>query len=401
MVEVRLLPQPLFASPHTMCWTEDEYFASYPCVSSYLEGFGLQVDVSGDFRSARSYLSLHNHSQGTYGNYRGFIERLLLWSWIFTNKSALVLKRQDFAAFIDFCKRPPPNWVGDVPRARFIRGGQQWHYNADWRPMDARSQARSWISEGEFRTAGYKPFTGTLRQLLSICSSFYNFLHREGLAAANPVVAARPQHGRCLHFEHPTRNVLNAQDLSIVLHHLELHASASPNGERALFIVAAALYLYLRPSDLASNHETVPIMGAFSLEQGSWWLILENRNPPLKIPVSGAFLPYLVRYRISRGLSPFPQNNEQTPMLETVHGRPGLCDRQITGIVKTALIEVHQCLKVSGHSDVDMEILKSISLRWFRASGAKLAAQVRSPADLQRGLGNVSLSYVYGRYYAE
>ncbi|WP_246884087.1 integrase [Pseudomonas chlororaphis] len=401
MLEPNRIPQPLFASPQSMIWPEDEYFAAYPCVRSYLNGFPVRLYVGKDFRSARHYLSLHNHTQGTYGNYRGFIERLLLWSWIFREKSALELKREDFVEFVNFCKSPASDWVGDVPRRRFIGNEGQWSFNPDWRPLDVRSQTRCQFTEGEFQTVGYKPFTSTLRQLLSICSSFYNFLHREGLAAANPVVAARPQHGRALHFDHPTRNVISAQHVSLIMHQLELNAAGSLDGERALFIVAAAVYLYLRPSDLATANEAFPTMDAFRLEHGNWWLVLDARNPPLRIPVGQDFLQYLVRYRVSRGLSPLPEINEQVPLLETVHGRSGLSARRIKEIVKTALAEIHRKLKCDGHSDAELELLKTVSLRWFRDSGAKLDARVRAPADLQKSLGNVSLSYVYGRYYAE
>jgi hypothetical protein len=179
------------------------------------------------------------------------------------------------------------------------------------------------------------------------------------------------------------------------------NAAGSLDGERALFIVAAAVYLYLRPSDLATANEAFPTMDAFRLEHGNWWLVLDARNPPLRIPVGQDFLQYLVRYRVSRGLSPLPEINEQVPLLETVHGRSGLGARRIKEIVKTALAEIHRKLKCDGHSDAELELLKTVSLRWFRDSGAKLDARVRAPADLQKSLGNVSLSYVYGRYYAE
>lgn len=401
MLDQKPRPRPLFASPQSMTLDENAYFLAYPCVRSYLTEFPAKIDAFKDFRSARWYLSLHNHTQGTYGNYRGFIERLLLWSWIYLEKSALELRRSDFAEFVVFCKSPPSEWVGDVPRARFIISDELWNFNSGWRPLDARSITKNQLDEGEFQTEGYKPFTGTLRQLLSICSSFYNFLHREGLALANPVVATRPQHGRARQFDCPVRNVIGAESLKLVLHQLESNATGSPDGERVLFIVTATLFLYLRPSDLAMTDKTFPSMGAFILDHGNWWLVLDTRNPPLKVPVGENFLPYLVRYRVSRGLCPLPEIEENTPMLQTVYGRPGLSVRRITEIVKGALAEVFQKLESDGHNPVDLEVLKSISLRWIRASGAKLNAPTRSPKDLKKDLGSVSLPYVYGKYYTE
>ncbi|AZE11431.1 site specific recombinase, phage integrase [Pseudomonas chlororaphis subsp. aureofaciens] len=401
MLEQKIIPQPLFAGPESMIWREEDYFATYPCVHSYLSAFPAQIDVVRDFRSARLYLSIHNQTQGTYGNYRGFVERLLLFSWICAQKSALELKRQDIAEFVGFCKKPPPDWVGDAPRARFIGSDGEWCSNPDWRPLDVRSQVKSQTFESNFQAAAYQPFKGTTRQLLSVCSSFYSFLHREGLSEANPIVAAKPQQGRAFHRGQPTRNVVSPQCLDLIMRQLEQHAVSSPDGERTLFIIAAALYLYLRPSDLASTNETCPTMEVFRLEDGKWWLILEARNPPLKIPVGQEFLRYLVRYRVSRGLSPLPVPDEQEPMLETVHGRAGLSARRIKQIVKNDLAKVHRQLETAGYSEVDLEVIKSVSLRWFRDSGARRDARVRAPADLQRGLGNVSVAYVYGRYYVE
>ena len=88
-------------------------------------------------------------------------------------------------------------------------------------------------------------------------------------------------------------------------------------------------------------------------------------------------------------------------MLQTVHGRPGLRVRRITKIVKEALADVCRKLESEGQNPVDLDVLKSISLRWIRDSGAKLNAPTRTPKDLQKDLGSVSLPYVYGRYYTE
>lgn len=401
MLDKKPRPRPLFASPQSMVEDENAYFSTYPCVRSYLMEFPEKINVFKDFRSARWYLLFHSHVQGTYGNYRGIVERLLLWSWIYLEKSALELKRSEFTDFVSFCKSPPSVWVGDVPRARFIVRDEVPMFNPDWRPMDVRSSTKNHLYAGDFQTDGYMPFTGTLRQLLSICSSFYNFLHREGLAFANPVVAARPQNGRPERANHPVRNLISADSLNLILRHLESNALGSPDGERVLFIVTATLFLYLRPSDLAMTGEAFLTMDAFKLDDGKWWLVLDARNPPLKVPIGEDFLPYLVRYRVSRGLCPLPEFEENIPMLQTVHGRPGLRVRRITKIVKEALADVCRKLESEGQNPVDLDVLKSISLRWIRDSGAKLNAPTRTPKDLQKDLGSVSLPYVYGRYYTE
>ncbi|WP_455828309.1 integrase [Pseudomonas capeferrum] len=394
-------PEPLFGTPESMTWQEDYYFRTYPSVRSYLYEFPGQVEAPRDFRSARYFLSMHSKSQGTFGNYRGFIERLLLWSWIYLEKSAMRLNCQEFSQFITFCEEPSSDWVGDVPRARFLATDELWSVNPDWRPMHERLQSRSWSSEAEYETDKSIRLTSTLRQLRSICSSFYNFLHREGLALANPVVAARHSDARGVSADHPTRLVIGLELVNLILRHLELNATRHPEGERALFIVATALYLYLRPSDLAKTRGAYPTMDDFHFDGTRWWLVLEARVPPIKVPVDSDFLEYLSRYRSSRGLSPLPILGEAEPLLETTNGRPGLSHRRIKEIVQAAMSEVVQKLRAEGHDGADLAALSAVSLRWLRNSGAKQKSQDKSPSTLQKQLGSVSLAYVYGRYYRE
>lgn len=393
--------EPLFGGPESMTWQEDYYFKAYPSVHAYLHSFSGQVDASRDFRCARSFLSMHNKAQGTFGNYRGFIERLLLWCWNYLEKSALELKRHEFLEFIEFCKDPPSSWVGDVPRPRFMAIDEIWSVNPDWRPMHDRLQSRSWGSEDEYKTDKHIRFTSTIRQLRSVCSSFYNFLHREDLAPANPVVAVRHQDVRGVYVDHPTRMIIGTEHVNLILRHLKMNAAGNTDGERALFIVAAALYLYLRPSDLATVNGICPTMDGFHFDGQRWWFVLESRVPVIKILVDDDFVEYLVRYRISRGLPPLPTPGSVEPLLETVHRRPGLSSRRIKEIVQEAMAEVLQQLRADGYSGSDLSVLSAVSLRWFRNSGAKQKSQEKSPSTLQKQLGSVSSAYVYGRYYRE
>ncbi len=380
--------QPLFAGPECMVWSDDEYFRTYPSVRSYISVFK-GFDAFKDFSNARLFLSQHNRSQGTFGNYRGFIERLLLWSWIYAGKASSVLTSQDFRKFLTFCEKPPPAWLGNAPKARFIDDEGEWIVNESWRPMDSRGLNKI-----------NAPHNGSLRQIQSICSSFFSFLHLEGLSTANPIKGFKPQHGRPFSRGQPPRSLVDRDLLKVVLSELKRQASLSSDGERALFAIAAALHLYLRPSDLAINNNRYPLMNVFSFADGKWWFVHFNRAPPQKVPVPSSFLPYLKRYRVSRGLPPLPEADERLPLLEALHGRSGICIRQINGIVKAALIEVHRALSITGLNEPDLQVIKSLSLRWFRDTGAKLDTLKRSPLDLQHGLGSLSPAYVYGRYYA-
>jgi hypothetical protein len=195
--------------------------------------------------------------------------------------------------------------------------------------------------------------------------------------------------------------VIGSELVNLILRHLELDATRHPEGERALFIVAAALYLYLRPSDLATIKGAYPTMDDFHFDGARWSLVLEARVPPIKVPVDSDFLKYLSRYRSSRGLSPLPIPGSAEPLLEAANGRPGLSNRRIREIVQATMNEVLQKLRAAGHDGADMAALSAVSLRWLRNSGAKQQSKDKSPSTLQKQLGSVSLSYVYGRYYRE
>ena len=82
-------PHPLFAGPESMVLDLEQYYARYPCVEAYLKSFSTEHDVETDFKWGLRFLARHNRTLGTFGNYRAFVERLLLWRWFFAEKSAL------------------------------------------------------------------------------------------------------------------------------------------------------------------------------------------------------------------------------------------------------------------------------------------------------------------------
>ncbi|HFP6616304.1 MULTISPECIES: integrase [Stutzerimonas] len=386
-------PHPLFAGPESTTLDFERYYARYPCVAAYLKSFSAEFEVEKDFKWGLHFLALRNSAPGTFGIYRTFVERLLLWSWIFAEKSALTLNRNEFGQFVSFCKEPPRSWVGAAPSVRFVQNDSNWGFNEAWRPFDIRSQPES---------PTYKPFTGTVRQILSICSSFYNFLHAEDAVAVNPVVASRLQNGSAEKADHPARRFLNSEQLSSVMQVLERRAAGDASGERGLFIVAATVFLCLRASDLAAFGEHCPSMNCFTFEEDSWWLVLNIPGTPLqRLAVNPKFLPYLIRYRKSRGLSALPEHDDGTPLLETSHGRPGLSVRQIRDVAQAALRQVHADITLGEKGGNHWDILLGSSLRVLRDSGARISAQSRKPAELQRDLRITSLAYTYGRYYRD
>lgn len=377
-------PHPLFAGPDATVLDLEQYYARHPCVADYLRNFSSELCVENDFRWGQRFLARYSRVHTTYADYRHTVERLLLWSWIFAGKSALTLTKSDFGKFVSFCKSPPPDWVGVTPVARFLGS----HFNEGWRPFSTPHL--------------HKAHTGTLVQIRSRCNCFYKFLQEEDAAAANPVATSKLQSGVADEWDHPTRHSLSADQLTSVLQTLERRATGNLKNERALFIVAATVFMCLRATDLAIVGEYYPSMDCFAFENGGWWLAIDRPGaPPHRVAVTPDFLPYLERYRKSRGLQALPEPNEGVPMLETTYGRPGLSVRQIRDAVQEALLQVHAELTASEERDSQWNVLLTSGLRLLKDSGAKKGAQTRRPADLQRDLRSVSLTYTYGRYYRD
>lgn len=372
-------PQPLFADAASVEVPLDKFYLDWPSVKRYLSIFPSHIDVENDFFWARTFLAQHNCAQGTFGNYRGFVERLLLWSWICAGKSVLHLTRDEYQCFVSFITSPPGSWVGDVPRQRFISLEGVWVVNDEWRPMCNKLGAEK--KTGKLDFLSYMPSIGSVGQAISICSAFYNFLRMEGVSYVNPVTGKRLQGCRTRrHSYYPVSRVLTADQWGFVISVAERMACKSYKHERTLFIVAAMYFLYLRTSDLLINNSGRCLsMGAFVQIDSEWWLDLDSSDSfPSKISVNPDFLPYLVRYRKSRGLTPLPTPNEPIPLLETVHGRPGLRARQVRSDVKEVLTQAHLEMKIAGRSDAECAALLSASSAWLRESGAKSAAPCRA-----------------------
>src|SRR5579883_1415876 len=156
------------------------------CPPSYLTSIQQQ-----DFAIAISFLQNYIGSLGTFNSYRRDIERLLHWSWLIENKNIKELKRDSIENFIRFCQKPPKTWIGTKKAPRFIDKNGERIPNAEWRPFVVT------VSKAAHR-AGDKPVPnnfdisyGSIKELLAILSTFYNFLLQDEYVYMNPVALIR------------------------------------------------------------------------------------------------------------------------------------------------------------------------------------------------------------------
>jgi len=364
-------------------------------VLGYLKSIPPLTNAQNDAHWGRRFLANHSRIDGTFNSYRSVVERLLLWSWIIAGKSVLALNRKDFGQFCSFCQEPPEKWIRAGRVVRFVDTDAGWIQNDRWCPFDATGHPDSEDNKP-------KPLTGTLRQMQSISCSFYSFLHVEDVVAVNPVVLNRSNYGRELRTTSLTRQTLNADQISQVIASLERLTANDPSQERALFIITSIFFMFLSGTDMAQIGSYYPKMNSFVHGDEEWWFIIDRPGAqPEKLWVPPHFLPYLKRYRVSRGLQPLPDCDEDVPLLENQRRGSGLCDRQIRDIVRNSLKDVHAEINEREGCSDDWNFLLSASLRFLRQSGARAAAQTYSPSELQRGLRSDDLSRTYARYFSD
>jgi hypothetical protein len=401
----KIRPRPFLDDAASISAPIRDYYICRPLVKNYLAQFSTSLNVERDFELARAFLTLHSEATGTFGNYRNFMERLLLWSWIYGEKSVLNLTSSDFKQFVSFNKYPPENWISDAPRNRFVKHGSKWVFNEHWRPISLRrSKADSKIGikqNIDSDSLGRNSSISNIGQLHRICSSFYNFLIGEGVISGNPIASIKRTLERVVSSTRQTGRGLTIEQWGYVIEVAEMMADEDPKYERTLFIVVAIYSMYLRGSDLSGNRYWTPTMGAFVEHGDSWWFELVDRYDVVaKISVRPDFIPYLIRYRRSRNLPPLPPHGDTTPLLTTIRGRPGLTARHIRDIVQEVFDRTYSEMKRRGRSDDECIALLAASVSWLRDTGARIDAPHRNPIHLQKDLRHVSLSNTLNRFYS-
>lgn len=334
-----------------------------------------------------------NKSQHTYTRFRNEIERFLLWSFLIHDKRIDAFKKTDILDYADFCWHPPVTWIGtnNVDRFKFHDGYYQSQEN--WRPFKMQAPKSQALKKMDKRK--YRPSQQTLTSSFTAVISFYNYLMSEELCMGNPAQIAKKD---CKHFitetqlKEPKR--LTEAQWSFVLDSAVQMANDNPLYERNLFIVAALKVLFLRISELAERPNWSPEMGHFWQDSdGNWWLRAFGKGRKIRdITVPSDFLPFLKRYRASRQLTPLPDSNEHTVMIEKIRGQGGMGSRHLRRLVQQTFDHAHQKM-VSAEGEEVARKLKEATTHWLRHTGASMEIERgRALKDLSEDLGHASMA---------
>lgn len=329
--------------------------------------------ASQDYSQAAQFLYSYRGSEATFNAYRREIERLLQWSWFVLGKSIKELRRDDFETFIEFCQKPPREWIGVKTVARYFMYQGQRKPHPDWRPFVATINKMASQQGIMPDIKKYALSQKALQAIFAVCGSFYNYLIQEDYIHFNPVAQIR-QKSKFIRQQKSNHQVRRLSELqwSYVMETAEMLFEQKPDlHNRTLFIMKALYGMYLRISELAASARWEPQMGHFQKDaDGNWWFLTVGKgNKERLISVSDDMLNALKRYRESLGLMSLPSRGETTPLISKASGQTAIqSTRQIRSIVQACFDAAFARMVKDGLKDEAIE-LKTATVHWLRHTG--------------------------------
>jgi site-specific recombinase XerD len=349
--------------------------------------------VIKDYRMALSFLYSYRGSPDTFRAYRRDIERLLQWCWFVANKSILELKREDIEAFVEFCIKPPKDWVGQKTVSRFkIKDGDLKAANPDWRPFTATVKIKN--PELNQLKKTYQISDKTLKVLFGIIGSFYAYLLQEEVVQSNPVALIR-QKSKFLRKDAtaPTIRRLSEKQWARLIDITKKIANQNADHERVLFMIQCLYGMYLRISELTASDRWTPSMHDFFEDHhGNWWFKTVGKgNKARQIAVSPTMLGAFKRYRRYLGLPELPTANDQMPLI-------GKLKNPYEPITDTRWIRrlVQKCFDAAADTFTDpkeqhdFHQLRAATVHWLRHTGISDDVKIRPREHVRDDAGHSS-----------
>ena len=347
-----------------------DYLNRKQLLPDYLKEFSCYQE---DFQGALSFLMAYKDIPATFNAYRREVERLLQWSWRITKKSIYSLKREDIEAYLKFCQNPPATWISLQKQPRFITTQVERLPNSLWRPFVATVTKAAYGRGLRPKAVDYKPSNTSLKELLAILGSFFNYLLQEEYVKANPVALIR-QKSKFIRKEQGINKIRRLSELQwqyVIKKAEELADHDPPRHERTLFIMSILYSMYLRISELTASDRWSPSMNHFYRDNsGHWWFTTVGKgNKQRSIAVSDATLVALKRWRKYLGLSSLPSSVDSSPLLPKLKSNHPIADTsRIRNIVQHCFNSAMEKLRADGHYE-EAENLTAATVHWLRHTG--------------------------------
>jgi site-specific recombinase XerD len=333
----------------------------------------LTLTQQQDFAVAISFLKNYIGSLGTFNSYRRDIERLLHWSWLIEDKNIKELKRDNIENFVHFCQKPPKSWIGTKKAPRFIDKNGKRIPNSEWRPFVVTISKAARRSGNRPVPRDFNISYGSIKELLAILSTFYNFLLQDEYVYMNPVALIR-QKSKFIRKNQgqPKIRKLSGLQWEYVITTTQKMAEENPGlHERSLFIMSALYSMYLRISELTASIRWSPMMNHFQRDSdGNWWFTTVGKgNKERQIAVSNDMLSALKRWRKHLGLAIFPSPADKFPLLPRTKGKGPITNTSyIRKIVQKCFDNAMNELNKDGFLE-EAESLVEATVHWLRHTG--------------------------------
>jgi site-specific recombinase XerD len=334
-----------------------------------------------------------NKSVHTYDRFRNELEKFLLWAFLIKKTPIDEYRKSDILEYTDFCWKPPVTWIGTSNQERYKLKNGYFSVNQSWRPFKVQAPKSQTIKDIDKKK--YRPSQQTLTSTFTGVIVFYNFLMGEEYCYGNPAQIAKKD---CKYFisDAQVKEIkrLTSEQWQYLLDTAVEQANTDANYERNLFVIAALKTLFLRVSELSERDNWSPVMGHFwQDEDENWWLKIYGKGRKLRdTTVPSDFLPFLQRYRLSRGLSGLPSSSENNVLVEKIRGQGGMTSRHLRRLVQDVFDQAYLKMKsISGENKALK--LKEATTHWLRHTGASMEIERgRSLKDLSEDLGHASMA---------
>lgn len=338
-----ILPKPIDASPGLL--GERGEFRN-------LQGPRI-LAAENDLEAVGLWLKRPNLSPATRRNYHKEATRLLLWAWHKKNKALSSLTYEDYIAYKEFLENPELSWVSH------------------------RSKKESQLHrfEGPLKERSVKAALVTILAMLNwLVKKRYLITHPLEGDAIGELVRSRD-----ILDERSVARSLNINEWTLainVLYQMAPRGSERRNQakyEQARFIVLAYYALGARLSELASH-----TMNSFYSLNGNWkWYVRGKGNKSARVALNSQFLKALVRYRQFHRMPPYPDPNDNSPIVLSIYGKKGVTARRIHQILKETFNAIANTLEAQ---DQALAIkLRALSTHWLRHTAVSHLGEKHTP----------------------
>lgn len=316
-----------------------------------------QIAAQNDVQAVQCWLREYEEKKTTFRSYQKEAERLLLWCLYQQKKPLSGLRREDFEDYFGFLANPSPaeRWCsGNAPRgSRLCKRG-----SLHWRPFVGP------LSRSAQQTA------------TTIINSLMDYLVEARYLQFNPLrlIRKKNKHANSAGMQQfrVWERILEEDEWAALWTTLLELPDNTPelarDKERLRFIVVILYFLGLRIHELATHH-----WNAFRKIRSAWWFFVKGKGDKLgKVPVNDGLLSAVSRFRQHLGLSPFPQAEDNFPLIPSWRSEMGLGVRHINQLLKKLAISA--ATKFETQPD-KAEKLRKFSAHWLRHLSATMQDQ--------------------------